>query len=365
MTKTILREFYTTKDVAKRLHMTHQHIARLCRQGKWNVEKFGSEYAIPRTEIDVKPWLEQNPDDLACHHRNILKLYIAKNKLKLNILGILATGEEASRIYADYLVFACKEVGINLSLKVIDSGAVLNNIISANKDPETHGVFIFYPIFKNEEDEKIKGFLNHEKDIEGLSTFWMSRLYKNIRFIDDKRTKKAILPCTPLAILKTLDFIGMAPDSESTAPFRGKKVTIFNRSDLVGQPLAHMLKNDEAEVFAFDIYGGVRMKANLKPTRITRAEALRVSDIVVTGVPSRDFQKVRASEIKEGAYCLNFSSVQNFEDDAKVKAGVFVPRVGPMTIAMCLRNTMRLYENYRDKYQPSRARSVAAAVVGV
>ena len=193
------------------------------------------------------------------------------------------------------------------------------------------------------------------KDIEGLSPYWMTRLYDDVRFIDAERTKKAILPCTPLAVLKTLEYVGLVPDVDQTQSFKGKKITIFNRSELVGKPLAHMLANDGAEVFSFDLEGGIRVRKGAKPTPVSRAEALGASDMVVTGVPSRAFERVRGSEIKAKATCLNFSFVQNMEDSAKIKAGVYVPRVGPMTIAMCLRNTVRLYENHKEVYRTGKA----------
>ena len=60
---------------------------------------------------------------------------------------------------------------------------------------------------------------------------------------------------------------------------------------------------------------------------------------MITGVPSRAFPLVRADEIREGADCLSFSTLKNFEDDVAEKARVFVPRVGPMTVTMALRNT--------------------------
>ena len=67
--------------------------------------------------------------------------------------------------------------------------------------------------------------------------------------------------------------------------------------------------------------------------------------VIVTGVPSRAFPLVTKREIKEGAICLNFSTLKNFADDVLEKASVFVPRVGPMTVTIALRNTLRLHRN--------------------
>jgi methylenetetrahydrofolate dehydrogenase (NADP+)/methenyltetrahydrofolate cyclohydrolase len=126
-------------------------------------------------------------------------------------------------------------------------------------------------------------------------------------------------------------------------------VTIFNRSAVVGKPLAHMLCNDGAKVHSFDIDGGITLeKGRVLPDPIEREEALAESGVVITAIPSRDFEKIKAVELKDGAVCVNVASIQNFEDEAKEKAGIYVPRVGPLTVAMCLRNVLRLFENHHS-----------------
>ena len=62
----------------------------------------------------------------------------------------------------------------------------------------------------------------------------------------------------------------------------------------------------------------------------------------MTGVPSRDFALVRADEIKDGAICVNFSQFKNFDESVLGRASAFIPRVGPMTVTMAMRNLVRL-----------------------
>ena len=203
---------------------------------------------------------------------------------------------------------------------------------------------------KDEKDKELKDLIDPAKDVEGLSHYWSEMLYSNKRYVDEDTKKKAILPCTSLGTLKTLAYVDNL-DERAGQTFAGKKITIFNRSDVVGLPLAYMLKNDGATVYSFDLQGGVVMDKNSKEVSITRAEALQQSDTIITGVPSRAFEKIRGEEIQENTTCINFSFVQNFEESAKEAAGVYVPRVGPMTIAMCVRNAIRLYENNRAVYE--------------
>ncbi len=184
-----------------------------------------------------------------------------------------------------------------------------------------------------------------------MHSFWSRCLYENRRFLDAAKTKKAILPCTPLAILKLLETSGTF-DRSAARPLDGRLVCIFNRSEVVGRPLASMMANDGAHVLSFDI-DGPRLFApgagdgphRVQETTVIRAEALAEADIVVTGVPSRSFERVRAAELGPDAVCVNFSTFANYEPDVREKVKVFVPRVGPMTVTMALRNTLRLYRN--------------------
>ena len=63
-------------------------------------------------------------------------------------------------------------------------------------------------------------------------------------------------------------------------------------------------------------------------------------------MPSKAFPPVDADELAPGTIGLNFSTIRNFTDAAREAVDVFVPRVGPMTVTMVLRNATRLYRNY-------------------
>jgi methylenetetrahydrofolate dehydrogenase (NADP+)/methenyltetrahydrofolate cyclohydrolase len=113
-----------------------------------------------------------------------------------------------------------------------------------------------------------------------------------------------------------------------------------------------MLSNDGAEVWSFDVDGPLFFAPapdggahSVHETNIDRSEALAQADIVITGVPSKEFPLIQPSEIREGAICLNFSTRRNFAENITDKASVFVPRVGPMTVTMAIRNVLRLYRD--------------------
>jgi methylenetetrahydrofolate dehydrogenase (NADP+)/methenyltetrahydrofolate cyclohydrolase len=345
--------WYSTEEAAEIMGRTPGHVSRQCKKGEFDCKKAGNNYLLHEDVVKRLRYKTFNPDELAHIYRREQQISVERKgyKKKLNILGILAqdAGDAASMIYARTLKKACDFIGFELGLVESNLRDVMKRIQQANDDPSIHGIFVFYPIFKDYRDRRIKDKIIPFKDIEGLSNFWSDKLYSNKRYLDNDKRKKAILPCTSLGILKMLAYVDSL-DEQAGQTFAGKKITIFNRSDVVGRPLAYMLKNDGATVYSFDIEGGVVMRKNGKEKKISREKALRESDAIITGVPSRAFEKIRGEEIKENATCLNFSFVQNFEESAKERAGIFIPRVGPMTIAMCLRNVVRLYENNRDVY---------------
>jgi methylenetetrahydrofolate dehydrogenase (NADP+)/methenyltetrahydrofolate cyclohydrolase len=281
---------------------------------------------------------------------------------KLVLTGVLASERGPSATYAHYAQRACDEVGVEFRLARATRLTAETVIAQANADPGVHGIMVYYPVFGTEQDIYLRESVKPEKDIEGLHSFWARCLYANKRTIDAAGVKKAILPCTPLAIMKLIEAAGtLAPDSPAgrrpgLRPLENRTVAVFNRSEVVGRPLASMLAHDGARVYSFDIDGPLLFAPSSDPqgahsvreTDRDRARALAEAEIVVTGVPSKQFELIRAAEIRPGAVCINFSTYQNFDRDVLEKASVFAPRVGPMTVSMALRNAVRLYQNTRS-----------------
>ena len=173
-------------------------------------------------------------------------------------------------------------------------------------------------------------------------------MYQNIRFLDPEGKQKSILPCTPLAVIKILEYLKVY-NTILPAGNRlfGHSITIINRSEVVGRPLAALLANDGACVYSVDITGvqqftrgsGIRKKSHevLEKPDWALEDCLPMSDVVISGVPGNKF-KVPADLLREGAVCINFSTEKNFDADVKEKASIYVPAIGKVTIVMLLRN---------------------------
>ncbi len=296
-----------------------------------------------------------DPAEIAASFRAEVRQQVAALAEPLTLVGFLCAEHGPSATYADYTRKGCEDVGVRFELRQVRRLDVEHDVLAANVDPRVHGILVYYPVFGTQQDAYLRDLVDAAKDVEGLHSFWARCLYTNRRFLDEAKTKKAILPCTPLAILKLLDAAGATAPGD-LRPLAGKRACVFNRSEVVGRPLASMLANDGAEVVSFDVDGAQLFLPareehahTVEETKIDRTAALARADIVITGVPSRAFPLVRAGEIRDGAVCLNFSTMKNFDEDVLTKAGVFCPRVGPMTVTMALRNTLRLHKSAQQR----------------
>jgi len=266
----------------------------------------------------------------------------------LRVVGLLGQEAGPAATYARYASRGFADAGIDFDLRHVAPAEVEAAVAAANVDPEVDGIFLYYPLTDRAGDRWLRELVDPRKDIEGMHSFWSRLLYENQRFVDADHTIRAILPCTPLAILKLLQRAGMR-GSEPSAPLAGVTACVINRSELVGRPLAAMLANDGALVHSLDISGSITLEPaigrhayDLRDSGIDRAAALASSDVVISAVPSRDFELIRGDEIREGAICVDVAEFTNFDPSVRERASVFVPRVGPLTIAMAARNLVRL-----------------------
>lgn len=267
----------------------------------------------------------------------------------IRVAGFIATDDLPSISYAKATTARFNEIGISYDLRQVKRLDLEQAIVDANADPSLHGIFVYFPVFHSQQDNYLRNLVDFRKDIEAGSMYWVKKLYANDRFaINGDPTRKALLPCTPLAVIKMLTEVGAYGDPENDErPIEGRVVTIFNRSEVNGRPLAVMMSNDGGSVYSFDINGPLLFEnAKPKEIRISRQEALSKSDIVITGVPSKSFDRVQCDEIAPGTVCVNFSSFPNFADDIDTHTEIYIPKVGPMTVTMCMRNTLRLFRNF-------------------
>lgn len=254
--------------------------------------------------------------------------------------------------------------GFNFELRNVEKELLEDEIMQANEDDNVDGMIVYYPIFpKNPSHDKyVQETVALDKDVEGLRHQLLYNMYHNVRFLDPPHnTKKSILPCTPLAVVKILEHLQiynpiLAPGNR----LFGKTITVINRSEVNGRPLAALLANDGATVYSVDVTGvqlftrgqGIKQPRHRVEDKEgwELKDCLPLSDVVIGGVPVESY-KVPTELIRDGAVCINFSSYKNFDGPAiKEKASIYVPSVGKVTIAVLLRN---LVVSLRSSPHPS------------
>ena len=295
--------------------------------------------------VDVK--------EISNTYRDDLKEWIDQSRARPRLVGFLANKDQSAVTYAKWTQRSCEEIGIKFELRQVEREDLEEGIIEANEDRRVDGVMVYYPVFGGGHDQYIQNCVSPFKDVEGLCHTFRFNMYHNIRFIDVQ--KKSIIPCTPLAIVKILDHLGVYNhEFDYGDQLNGKVITVINRSEVVGRPLAALLANDGAKTYSVDLDGILqfhrgpgKQKHRVTSTDKTLKDVLPVSDVVIAGVPDKKF-KVPTELLKPGVVAINFSTDRNFPDSVKEKASVFVPAIGKMTIVMLQRNLMRLYDYRRD-----------------
>jgi len=239
---------------------------------------------------------------------------------------ILVGDNPASTTYVKNKHKACEEVGITTKDHKLEENITqleLNKIIdSLNSDSLIHGILVQLPLPKQLDKFITTSRISPLKDVDGLTPH-------NTGLLAMK--KAALVACTPLGIMEMFDYHEMDLD--------GKNVVLINRSNLVGKPLYHLLLEKNATV----------VTCHSRTKNLT--EICKAADIVITAVGNRNKFTLTPEMIKEGAIVIDVG-ISRFQEKLvgdsdfeqiiqKASFATPVPGgVGPMTVAMLLKNTI-------------------------
>ena len=239
---------------------------------------------------------------------------------------ILIGDDPASATYVRNKHKGCEEVGIITKDHKLDANttqAQLNDIIEdLNKDSAVHGILIQLPLPKQLDEFVTTSRISPLKDVDGLTPH-------NTGLLAMK--KAALVACTPSGIMEMFDYHEIDLD--------GKNIVLINRSNLVGKPLYHLLLEKNATVMA----------CHSRTKNLT--ELCQSADIVITAVGNRNKFTLTPEMIKEGAVVIDVA-ISRFQEKLvgdsdfeqiieKASFATPVPGgVGPMTVAMLLKNTI-------------------------
>ncbi|KAL3914115.1 MAG: hypothetical protein SGILL_006227 [Bacillariaceae sp.] len=302
---------------------------------------------------------------------DILLYFFPSNSTEPPLLvGLLANKDPAAKKYAEWTGKACRNDGLRYELRTLDDPIdVEAALIDANEDPRVHGIIVYYPIFGQEEsfsgasqDDYLRDTVSFKCDVEGLCHTYRTNLYRNVRYLDyPVNNQKCLLPCTALSVVKLLEACPGCYDSSKPVgrKLAGKTVTVINRSEIVGRPLAAMLSNDGADVYSVDINSIYLFRGGrLQQCDETPESCVRKSSIVVTGVPTKNY-KLPIEWVQKNTTVVNVASFKNVDEEEllKIPGVVYVSMVGKVTVAMLERNLMRLYEQFHSPRHPMDADS--------
>lgn len=168
-----------------------------------------------------------------------------------------------------------------------------------------------------------------------------------------------VFPCTALSVVRILEacHATFQPNRPVGLRFGGTIVTIINRSEILGRPLAAMLANDGATVYSVDEESVLLFRAGGRMRRCTDPETtlewcIGQSSVVVTGVPSRDF-KIPCEWIRPNSTVVNVAADPNVDEESVLRIpGVqYVPKVGKVTVAVLEHNLICLHRQHHARIE--------------
>lgn len=255
---------------------------------------------------------------------------IRKTGKRVPKLAVILVGDNpASQVYVRNKEKACAYVGME-SLRInkdatLSEEELLKLIDELNHDDGVDGILVQLPLPKTIDEEKVLKAIAPEKDVDGFHPANIAKLFLN---------EEGFIPCTPYGMMVMLEEIGYDLD--------GKEVVVVGRSNIVGKPVALLALHHNATVTIAHSH-----TKNLQ-------EVTSRADVLIAAIGKAKF--FTADYVKEGAVVLDVGMNRDENgklcgdvdfDDVKEKVSAITPvpgGVGPMTIAMLMKNTLLSYK---------------------
>ena len=257
----------------------------------------------------------------------VTRIHAANRPVRLD--AVLVGSDRAAAIYAENQAKTCAAIGIDYRLHRLPDGAgyddVAGRILLLNTEEDVRAIMLHLPLPAGVDHERIQALIAPEKDVEGVNPANIGNVVYG---------RRSLVPCTALASVEMIESTGVE--------LRGARCVIVGASNIVGKPIAVLLMRAEATVISTN-----KFTKNL-------AELTRSADVLVAaaGVPSL----IRGDMVKPGAVVVdvginrvtgpdgkNMTVGDVAFEEARAVAGWISPvpgGVGPMTVAMLLRNTV-------------------------
>ena len=258
-----------------------------------------------------------------------LRARIAASGRAVRLDAVLVGDDRAAGIYAVNQARTCEEIGIRYVLHRLPATAgyedIAGRVLLLNADEDVRAVMLHMPLPAGIDAERIQSLIAPEKDVEGVNPANIGNVVYG---------RRSLVPCTALATLEMIEHTGIA--------LRGKRCVVVGASNIVGKPIAVLLMREDATVHSTNKFTP------------SLAALARECDVIVAacGVP----RLVTADWVKPGAVVVDVGinrvvgpdgtkiTVGDVDFDAVRRVAAWISPVpggvGPMTVAMLLRNVV-------------------------
>lgn len=255
-----------------------------------------------------------------------------KSQGKQTGLAVVLVGEDpASKVYVRNKEKACEEIGIYSEMHKLPEETTEEELLALinklNDDDKIDGILVQLPLPKHLDDKVIINNIRPDKDVDAFHPVNVGKI-----MIGDFD----FLPCTPAGIMELIHESGVDVD--------GKDCVVIGRSNIVGKPMSMLLLHENGTV--------TTCHSHTK----SLSEVTKQADILVAAVGIAKF--VKADMVKPGAVVIDVGMDRDENgklcgdvdfDSVEPVAGAITPvpgGVGPMTIAMLMRNTVTASKNF-------------------
>ena len=256
-----------------------------------------------------------------------------------HLAAVIVGNDGASLTYVGSKVRACEKVGFDSTLVSLDDSIseeeLLDKVYELNNDKKIDGYIVQLPLPEHIDTQKVLLAVDPKKDVDGFHPVNFGRMALNL---------PTFISATPNGIMELL--------KRYEVPTEGKNTIVIGRSDIVGKPVSILMG----------------LKTNPGNSTVTLAHSrtkniedlIKQADIVISALGVPDF--IKEHMIKQGATVIDVG-ITRVEDDSEKgykivgdvdyenvskKSSFITPvpgGVGPMTIAMLLKNTLQAYKN--------------------
>ena len=266
---------------------------------------------------------------LSARVREQLVLRIKSSMRPVRLDAVLVGNDRSASIYAENQAKTCAAVGIDYRLHRLPEGAtygdIAGRVLLLNTEEDVRAVMLHLPLPAGVDVERVQSLIAPEKEVAGVNPANIGNVVYG---------RRSLVPCTALAAVEMIESTGIE--------LRGARVVIIGASNIVGKPIAVLLMRAEATV--------------ISTNKFTRelAALTRTADVIVAAAGVVNL--IRGDMVKAGAVVVDVGINRVVSADGKsttvgdvnfaevsAHAAWISPvpgGVGPMTVAMLLRNTV-------------------------